>query len=104
VRQLLLQVDFQLVDDADELGTGNGGHVIDALDDRRVLGLKIFVERGDKAFGIDRNLLSGVLVYPENAPVKRSGSWLRTSDRRRPVWVGPSNEEVRLARRGCPRR
>jgi hypothetical protein len=44
VRQLLLQVDLQLVDHADELRTGDRGHVVDVPDDGLIFGLKVLVQ------------------------------------------------------------
>jgi hypothetical protein len=64
VGQLLSEVDLQLVDDAQVLGTGDRRNVIRVLDDRLVLSPKVLIEKLYEFFHVDIWSLGHITYIP----------------------------------------
>ena len=71
VGQLLSDVDLQLVDDAQILGTGDRRNVIGVLDDRLVLTPKVLIEKLYEFFHVDIWSLGHMTYIPSSQRVTR---------------------------------
>ena len=60
----MAQVDLELVEDAQELGPGDGGDVVGVLHDRLVFGPQVLVEEGHEFLHADVRCLCHALSVP----------------------------------------